>query len=120
MDLVKQNNIINNAFIITQLVNKIVGHIGVINDFNLRTEIELTAYVCNLVENEISKQKNNKIDKKELVISVFVKLFNLSDDEKLLISNQIDFLFNNKMIKKVPLIEKTLKTFSAWLFKKLS
>ena len=120
MDIVKKNNIVNNAFIITQIIQKIVDHVSLINDFQLRTEIELTNYICNLVENEINKQKTNKINKKELVISVFMKLYNLNDEEKTVISNQIDFLFNNKLIKKIPVIEKAFKNFGIWFLKKLS
>ena len=120
MDIVKKNNIVNNAFIITQIIQKIVDHVSLINDFQLRTEIELTNYICNLVENEINKQKTNKIDKKELVLMIFIKLYNLNDDEKTLVSKQIDFLFNNKLIKKIPVIEKVFKNFGLWIVKRLS
>lgn len=70
----------------------------------LKLHPELTKYVCQLLENTIFNNKTKKIDKKALCISILGEILNLSGDERLAISLQIDFLFENGHIHK-----KTLK-----------
>lgn len=61
---------------------------------------EFLALVSNLVENLITKK--HKIDKKEFVIDIIHTLFVLTDDEKIIVSHNIDFLCSQSgIIKKV-------------------
>jgi hypothetical protein len=46
-------------------------------------------------------KKKDKIVKKELAIDIFTDLFNLNDDEKVTLSNNIDFVHSNGTIKKI-------------------
>ena len=89
------------------LVAKISELIMQIPDYgrdNIRVELELIRTVCNIVENS-SIPKNNKdnlkVDKKKLVIDALHKVFAYSENEKNIVANIIDFLFNNKFIKKI-------------------
>lgn len=59
---------------------------------------EFVQLVCTVVENTIKRK--HKIDKKHLVISILVRLFDLKPEDEPRIAEQIDFLINNKLVKK--------------------
>ena len=62
-----------------------------------------------MLENLITNNKEN-IDKKQTVIEIISQLFcSFSEDDKKAISNQVQFLFDNKFIKKVSNIKKFKK-----------
>lgn len=64
----------------------------------MKTNPELIKHVCQLVESNISKKY--KPDKKKIVIDLIVKLIvDVSDKDKTLIANSIEFLHSNKDIK---------------------
>lgn len=65
-----------------------------------RLNNEFLLLVCNLVEHLVNKKKY-KIDKKILVVEIFTQLFNLNAIEKTTVESNIEFLWNNKNIKKV-------------------
>ena len=68
----------------------------------LKLNPELTLLVCNIIENFISNNsKNHKIDKKQLAIEILTTTFGLTILEIQQLKDQIDFLYNNKKIKKV-------------------
>jgi hypothetical protein len=68
---------------------------------SLRMDIELTLYICKLLET-LMINCNEKLLKKQLVISILLLIFpNLTEPEKALIDTQIQFLFNNRKIKVV-------------------
>jgi hypothetical protein len=76
----------------------------------LKGNVDLIEYVCNLVEeyvNNKNKKGNNRVDKKQLVTRIFIQLFNLSvADEIKVINNQIEFLHANNLIKGVSRVAK--------------
>ena len=85
----------------------------------LRLDPELSLLICNLVENSIKAGNKNKIDKKQLAIQILTQIFNLSDSEQVIISQQIDFLIANNKIEKVKMITNVKNFLSALLVKKL-
>ena len=90
------------AFIITE-IQKIPNY------QELKNNLELIRFVCNMLENLITNNKEN-IDKKQTVIEIISQLFcSFSEDDKKAISNQVQFLFDNKFIKKVSNIKKIKK-----------
>ena len=95
------------------LLKSIVDKIKLIPQFDqLKNDIEITEHVCNLVENAITNnsKSSNPIDKKQLVIKIMTSLFNLNTEaEKKIVNQQIDYLINNKMIQKIPVLTKVLK-----------
>ena len=104
------------------LIKSIVDKIKLIPQFDqLKHDIEITEHVCNLVENSITKNKNSKpIDKKQLVIKIMTQLFILnSDADKKVVEHHIDYLINNKLIKKIPLTVKLLKFAKNYFLPKL-
>lgn len=66
----------------------------------LKLDEEITRWVCELVEDMVHNNKKKKIDKKLLVVSILADGMGLNTDEREAVSKHIDFLYNNKMIKK--------------------
>ena len=85
----------------------------------LKLDPELTLLVCNLIENSIPTGNKYNIDKQNLALEVLSQIFGLSDDDKNVISQQIDFLYNNNKIKKVKFLTNAKNFLSALLVKKL-
>lgn len=75
-----------------------------INQLNLNLAIyrlnnEFLLLVLNLIEYLVVKK--DKINKKELAIEILDELFHFNNQERETVSNNIEFLWNNKSIKKV-------------------
>jgi len=95
-----KNNLLYDVTV-TQIKNKIIGRI---NELNLsqpkyKTDNEFLVLVCNLIEFLVKKK--DKIVKKQLCIDIFTDLFDLNADEKVALSNNIDFVHANGTIKKI-------------------
>jgi hypothetical protein len=83
------------------LIEQIAEKIKLIPQYEkIRVEIELVKTVANIVENCVKKGNSKKIDKKQLVIDALSQVFNYSQEEKNLVASLVDFLFNNKQIRK--------------------
>jgi hypothetical protein len=67
-------------------------------DVKYRSNPDIILLVCNLIENLV---KNKKINKKELLMDIFVQLYNVQPNDIVLIESQIEFLHSNKAIKKL-------------------
>ena len=85
----------------------------------LKFDNELLIFLCSCVENSIDKKDKIKIDKKTLVFEVLDKLFDMSSDDKAIISASIEFLHSHKLIKKVGTIKKYTRLASVWFLKKV-
>ena len=95
-----KNNLLYDVTV-SQIKNKIITRL---NELHLtqpkyKTDNEFLVLVCNLIEFLVTKK--NKIVKKQLCIDIFTDLFNLNDDEKVTLSNNIDFVHANGTIKKI-------------------
>ena len=117
-DDVKPNGSLKKHIIHYSLIDQIIKLVqsSIPEFFKLKVgssiELELILLVCNLVENAISKGNKHDIDKKQVVCDVIQRLFNLNPQEIETIKNQIDYLYNNGMIKKISRIYKAGK----WLY----
>ncbi len=79
----------------------------------LRNDIELILYICNIIENEFVQTPTKTIDKKQIVIDILDKIFTLRTEERVQIDKNIDFLHSNGQIKRVNYFEKFLR-FGGW------
>ena len=87
----------------SELINLIVDRIKEIDNYmGLKFDNELLKFVCTCIENGLKEkhEKRNKTDKKALTIEIYVKVFTLSESEKIVISNSIQFLHDNDLIVK--------------------
>lgn len=64
--------------------------------FKLDVKVLLWACVC--IESLINKE--NKVNKKELVLDIFRNVYGLSGDDEVIIKNNIDILHSTKRIKR--------------------
>ena len=67
-------------------------------DAKYKSNPDVILLVCNLLENLI---KNKKINKKQLLLDIFVQLYNIQAADRVIIESQIEFLHSNKAIKKL-------------------
>ena len=83
-----------------ELINaKIIEEVKKIpNYLQLKLNPELTALISSLVEH--STTKDQKIDKKKLVIQVLQTIFSLTAPEVIIVGQQIEFLLDNKLVKR--------------------
>ena len=102
------------------IIQKIIAEIQKIPDYSkYRVDLELITFIINQVENMVTKKKQGVL-KKDIVLTVFQKLFNTTPQEIKLLSDSIDFLANNKRIKKLSIYKKYLKPFGKYIIKKFA
>ncbi len=121
LSLVKPKNKLKSKIFKCDLCNEIVRRVLEFENYlSLRNDPELLKFICDLVENGVKKTDDkNKVDKKELVLEIYFKIFNISENEKKHISDQIDFLCENKLITKVFNVKKNGKLFINYIKSKL-
>ena len=87
------------------IVNDVVKTLSELPDFNtkLRLDPEIVVYVCNIVEQVIKKNKEDKeISKLDLVTTILIKACDLKEENELDLSiKQIKFVCNNNQVKKI-------------------
>ena len=83
-------------------------------NISYKSNTDLVLYVCKLVENVIFKK--DKVDKKEIVISILRPVLGLSEIEIKIVEDIIEFLHSNNLIQKI----KKSKKISSWFQKKSS
>lgn len=102
LELVSVNNDLALDVKRNEIKNKIIARISElgITVATYRLNNEFLLLICNLVEHLVNKKKY-KIDKKVLVVEILNQLFTLNAVEKANVESNIEFLWNNKNIKKV-------------------
>lgn len=84
---------------ITDIKKQIIERINKFPDLQkYKSDVEFLLLICNMVEHLVSKK--DKISKKQLVIEIFNQVFPLNENEVRALEQNIDFLWNNKKIKK--------------------
>jgi hypothetical protein len=107
---IKQNKLVDD---ITNIIKEIK------NLEELRLDPELTKYVCNVIQNTITKEEEKQICKKNLCATILISLFNLDEKEVNAVDKQIKYLENNNEIKTVKVSKKFKKSVWAWFKKKV-
>jgi len=72
------------------------------NYHSLKFDNELLKFVCTCIENGLKEknEKKDKTDKKLLALEIYHKVFTINDAERIILSNSIQFLHDNKLILK--------------------
>ena len=83
----------------------------------LRLNQELTDVVCNLIEN---LPTTVGVDKKQLAIDILTATFNLDENEKLIVSNQVQYIYDNDMIIKLSKLKVYLGYVKEFIKRKLN
>lgn len=72
----------------------------------LRLHNDLIGYICNIVESLVVQRKRQKFDKKVIVLNIMQKCINsLTDQDKSIINDQIEFLHGSHYIKKIKILK---------------
>lgn len=84
-----------------EIKNKIITRIGELGLVisNYRNSTEFLLLILNLIEHLVVKK--DKINKKELALEIITEVFGLNELERNNIDSNIEFLHQNKNIKKV-------------------
>jgi hypothetical protein len=109
MDLVSFQNSLADHHVTYTTVSELITKIQSIpNHQDLKLDLELTLYICKVVENIIGKKsKTSTIDKLEIVIKVFQGIYPvLTPEELTYIKNQVQYFWTNKMIKRRKVVVK--------------
>ena len=98
-DYVIFKNILHKNKTENDIMNIILKKVSLLNDDlkKYKFDGEFLLYICNLVEHLVG---SNKFDKKKLVLNIVGSIFNLNLNETEVISNLIEFLHSNNLIKK--------------------
>jgi hypothetical protein len=105
-----------------EIINKIIKRVQDFPDFrNFKDDMETLLFVCMLVEHlVINKKDKEKIDKKELVIEVYEKCFGANQINKESIGRNVQFLFDNKRIKKISIVRIICGSLNEWFNRKIA
>jgi hypothetical protein len=89
-----------------------------LDNIKYKLDAEFLTLVCNLVEHLVIKKDG--IQKKSLAVDIFRTLFsiNLTDEDVVTIERNIDFIHNNKAIKKVSWYKLYKTGLKEWFVKK--
>lgn len=101
-----------------EIKNKIITRIGELglDIANYRNSTEFMLLILNLIEHLVVKK--DKINKKELAIEILDTVFGLTDIDKANVGSNIEFLHQNKNIKKVSMWKLFKCGVSEWFFSK--
>ena len=101
-----------------EIVNKIFDRLSKLPDVkNFKDDLEFLNFCCQIVEHSFEKKKY-KFDKKQIVIDVFIKLFGTVNKE--LVEKNIQYLYDNKKIKKLGCISIWFGSLSEWWMRKIA
>ena len=120
MEIVQFKNSLSKVCKVADVSKAIVEQIKEknLNLNDLRFDLELTTYICNIIENEIAElEKDEKI---KIVQNIISQLYVLSDPDKSIIQSQIEYLVNNKKIKKIKTSKWVWKSTKNWFVKKFA
>ena len=107
--------------LINKIKNIVKEKIGDINLPKFMMDPQLTLLVCELIINlgdELGLTKD--VNKNDLSLEILTSLYSLNPQELSQIKQQIEFLSNNKQIKKVKVSKKIWTSFCSWVLKKIS
>lgn len=97
-----------------QSVKDIIAHLETLDKLSeLKKDIEFLRYVCNLV---VNCDSSNKDEMKDNVLEIYKMLFPEMNNEKDLqeLANHIYFLQSNKKIKKLSFVYSTAMNIGSW------
>jgi len=104
LEIVGLKNNIKYDFTVNDIKNKIVNRINELglNNIKYKHDNEFLVLICNLIEFLV--KKTDKITKSDLAFSIYCEIFDIdknSEDEKLMLKHNINFIYDNGSIKKI-------------------
>ena len=72
-------------------------------------ELELIKLIMSIVENVVQKKNPLEINKMDLVCDILRIIFNLNPQEIEILKKQIQYIYDNNQIVKIPIIKKIIR-----------
>ena len=85
---------------------------------NTHIELELIKLIMSIVENVIQKKNPLEINKMDLVCDILRTIFNLNPQEIEILKKQIQYIFDNNQIVKIPFLRKLTRMVFNFITKK--
>lgn len=107
---------------IYEAVDKIVMKVTEIpRHTDYKMDLEMLTMICVMVEHLIdNKDKKIKINKKDIVFDVYKRVFgNLKPEDLTIIDKNIQYLFENKRIKKKSILTVVSSSVCDWFYRKV-
>ena len=121
MEKIKENDKIKHLNRLSELSKGVIEKVQAMPDlYELKLDLDIILYVCNIIENNIKQNETKSIDKKKIVVDIIQKCTPLNPPEVLILNKMIEFLHSNHLIQKVSKIEKTGSKIFNWALKKIS
>jgi len=85
---------------VNEIKRKIIARLNELGlcDSKYKTSQDILLLVANLIEHLV---KDKKINKKQILIDLFISVYNIQPNERAIIEHQLEFLHSNKAIKKL-------------------
>jgi len=85
---------------VNEIKRKIIARLNELGlcESKYKTSQDILLLVANLIEHLV---KDKKINKKELLLSIFQQVYNIQPNDRSQIETQLEFLHSNKAIKKL-------------------
>ena len=117
--VLKLQNSLEKSNFIKQLILKAICEIktNLIDFEQYKLNQQLINDVINFVKSEISKSKYSKedFDKSEIIKEIMVQVFGLNESELIILDASIQFILDNKLVKKRGILKKGLSLTSSVL-----
>ena len=98
--------------------DKIVENLKVIPELDShKHSVELVQYVCNLIE--LYVKGKYKINKENLLIFTLNRLISLNEEDTLFIKQTIQYLLDNKLVKKATVLKKGFEFAKGFVKKRI-
>ena len=121
MDKIKENDKIKNLNKIAELSKGIIAKVQSMPDLQeLKLDLDIILYVCNIIENNIKQNETKSLDKKKIVVDIINKCMPLNATEINILNKMIEFLHSNHLIQKIGKIEKNGYKLLNWAIKKIA
>ena len=120
MEKIKETDKIKRLVKLSELSKSIVAKIQAMPEVNeLKFDLDMILYVCEIIENNIKQTETKSIDKKNIVIGILQKCYPFTAPELIISNKMIEFLHSNRLIKQISKIEKTGNKVFSWIVKKI-
>lgn len=82
-----------------------------------RLTLQMTEFVCNLIENLCPLNNKGKYDKKILALEVLAEVYDLTDDEKKTVESQIQYIYDSDLIVRIPIVNQFVNSIIPFIKK---
>ena len=115
----KLKNSTKNYFKKAKLKEAIVNEVQQLPDFNkdLKFDNEIIEAILQIIDDKFYKKKID--ERKEFAINILKDLFSLSQDEINIIIKTVDYMYENKIVKKPSRIYKFFQGVLSYILKKV-